>query len=307
MMSLGFLSAILPDASLGEVLALASRVGYDCVELACWPTGEGGRRYAGVTHIDVVQDDAAAIRTQLDESGVAASALGYYPNPLSVDRDEAEAAQSHLRRVIEFAAALGIDRVNTFVGRDQTQSIDANWPRFLDVWTPLVAQAESHGVRIGIENCPMIFTEDEWPGGKNLAFAPVLWRRMFDDLPSDHFGLNYDPSHPIWLQMDPIAPIREFGDRIFHVHAKDVRVDRAALNDRGVLAHPNEWHAPKLPGLGDLDWGAFFAALGDIRYRGPVVAEVEDRSYEGSPADCELALVQCHDFLRTFVPRPPAG
>ena len=144
----------------------------------------------------------------------------------------------------------------------------------------------------------MIFTGDEWPGGKNLAFNPVIWRRMFADIPSSNFGLNYDPSHLIWMQMDPIAPIKEFADRIFHIHAKDVRMDQDRLDDLGILAHPNDYHTPKLPGLGELDWPKFFSALGDARYQGPVVAEVEDRSYEGSDEAREMALRQCHTFLR---------
>lgn len=307
MMELGFLSAILPDASLEEVFATASRLGYDCVELACWPVGNAGRRYAGVTHIDVTQDDAASIDAVVrlaEKYSVSISALGYYPNLLTADAAEAQTADAHLRRLIETAPKLGVDRVNSFVGRDHQKSVDANWQPFLETWKPLVDLAQQHDVRIGIENCPMIFTGDEWPGGNNLAFCPTIWRRMFDDIPCAHFGLNYDPSHLIWMQMDPIAPIREFADRIFHVHAKDVRVDRDELNDRGILAHPNDYHTPKLPGLGELDWGRFFAALGDIRYRGPVVAEVEDRSYEGSDADRELALRQCRTFLRHFIPAP---
>lgn len=304
MMQLGYLSAILPEASLADVLTTAEVLGYDCVELACWPVGDGGRRYAGVTHLDLNTDVAFAEgRQQLADSPVAVSALGYYPNALDADDRVASAAQQHLRVVIERAAELEVGTVTTFIGRDHTRSVEENWPRFVEVWTPLIEHAESHGVRVAIENCPMIFTADEWPGGKNLAFSPAIWRRMFEAVPSPSFGLNYDPSHLVWMQMDPVAPIRDFGDRIFHVHAKDVRVDRQKLDDLGTLAHPNDYHAPKLPGLGDLDWAAFFAALGDVRYRGPVVAEVEDRSYEGSEQDRRLALRQCHDFLRNYVPR----
>jgi sugar phosphate isomerase/epimerase len=305
MMQLGFLSAILPDASLEQVFANASRLGYDCVELACWPVGKAERRYSGVTHIDADNLDEVAIDQihQLTAKySVSISALGYYPNALSADADEASRAVSHLRKLIQASARLGVNRVNSFIGRDHLRSVDANWQPFLDTWKPIIELAEQHDVSIGIENCPMSFTSDEWPGGKNLAFSPAIWRRMFEDIPSPKFGLNYDPSHLIWMQMDPSAPIKEFADRIFHVHAKDVRVDRDRLNDVGILAHPNDYHSPKLPGLGELDWGRFFAALGDIRYQGPVVAEVEDRSYEGSDEARELALVQCHTFLRNFVP-----
>lgn len=305
MMKLGFLSAIMPEASLEEVLSTAARLGYDCVELACWPVGKSQRRYAGVTHIDASKDDDQtidAIGKLTDKYSVSISGLGYYPNVLSADSSEAEAAVSHLKKLIAIAGKLGINQVNTFVGRDHQKSVEDNWQPFLSTWKPLVALAEQHNVRIGIENCPMIFTGDEWPGGKNLAYCPEIWRRMFTDIPSPNFGLNYDPSHLIWMQMDPIAPIYEFADRIFHIHAKDVRVQRDRLNDLGILGHPNDYHTPKLPGLGELDWASFFSALGDVRYQGPVVAEIEDRSYEGSSDDVLLSLRQSHTFLRNFVP-----
>ena len=305
MMKLGFLSAILPDASLEQVLATASRLGYDCVELACWPVGKSERRYSGVTHVDATQNDDESINAILElteKYSVSISGLGFYPNVLSSNSDESEAAVSHLQKLIEIAGKLGVNQVNSFIGRAHQKSVDENWEPFLTTWKPLVALAEQHNVRIGIENCPMLFTGDEWPGGKNLAFSPVIWRRMFNDIPNSNFGLNYDPSHLIWMQMDPIAPIKEFADRIFHIHAKDVRVDRDRLNDLGILAHPNDYHMPKLPGLGELDWPRFFSALGDVRYQGPVVAEIEDRSYEGSNEARELALRQSHTFLRNFVP-----
>jgi len=304
-MQLGFLSAILPDATLEQVFATASRLGYQCVELACWPVGKAQRRYAGVTHIDCARTDeevVAEIAALSAQYSVSISALGYYPNVLSADADEANHAIDHLRNVIEMSAKLGVGRVNTFVGRDHRKSVADNWQPFLDCWQPLIQFAEQNEVRIGIENCPMTFTADEWPGGNNLAYCPAIWRRMFAEIPSPNFGLNYDPSHLVWMQMDPISPIREFTERIFHIHAKDVRVDRQQLNELGILAHPNEYHSPKLPGLGEVDWGGFFAALGDIRYTGPVVVEVEDRSYEGSDESVERALRQCHTFLRNYVP-----
>jgi sugar phosphate isomerase/epimerase len=303
-MQLGFVSAILPDLDLAQVAAFAAEAGYDCVELMCWPVGAAERRYAGVTHVDVTAfDDAQAARVKetCARAGVAISGLGYYPNPLAADPEEARVAVEHLRKVIAAAGRLGVERVNSFIGRDPAKSVEANWERFLEVWPPLVRLAEEQGVRIGIENCPMLFTGDEWPGGKNLAISPAIWRRMFEAIPSRHFGLNYDPSHLVWQQMDPIRPIRAVADRLVHVHAKDVRVDRERLNDVGILATPLEYHTPKLPGLGEVDWPAFFAALTDAGYDGPVCVEVEDRAYEGSLADRRRALVQSARFLRNFM------
>jgi len=303
-MKLGFCSAILPDLSLEEVVAFAAAEGCECVELMCWPKGKAERRYAGVTHLDVAElSDAEASRVGglMTDAGVSISALGYYPNPLAPDPAEAQTYIAHLKLVIGASAKLGIGLVNTFVGRDWTRSVNANWPRFLETWKPLVAFAEERGVRIGIENCPMLFSDDEWPGGKNLAHSPAIWRRMFEDIPSDHFGLNYDPSHLVWQHMDHVAPVREFASRIFHVHAKDARLDRAKLQDVGILSYPPDYHTPKLPGLGDVDWGGLMSALTDVGYDGAVAIEVEDRAYEGSLERRKDSLRLSARYLRQFV------
>jgi sugar phosphate isomerase/epimerase len=303
MTPLGFVSAILPDQPLEAVLDIAARTGFDCVELMCWPVGKAERRYAGVTHVEVDSfdaDGAARLNDQLAQAGVSLSALGYYPNPLTPNADDAGRYIEHLKAVIRAAALLGVNQVNTFAGRDPMKSVDDNWPRFLEVWRPLVAFAEERGVRIGIENCPMLFSYDEWPGGQNLAFCPAIWRRMFEDIPSDSFGLNYDPSHMVWQQMDCIAPLSEFADKLFHVHAKDARVDRERLDDVGVLATPLEYHSPVLPGRGAVDWQRFFAALNDAGYRGPVCVEVEDRDFEDTLESRKDALRQSLDHLRPF-------
>jgi sugar phosphate isomerase/epimerase len=301
---LGFVTAILPELSLAEVAAVARSAGYSCVEVMCWPVSKAERRYAGITHIDVVDftpGRADDVRATMADAGIAISSLGYYPNPLAPDHAEAQRYADHLRKVIQASALLKLGRITTFIGRDWTKSIDDNWPRFCETWKPLVKFAEDHGVRIGIENCPMLFTKDEWPGGKNLATSPAIWRRMFEEIPSSHLGLNYDPSHMIWQQMDYLQPIREFADRLVHVHAKDVRLDRQRLNDVGILAHPNLYHTPKLPGLGDVNWGQFFSVLTDVGYRGPVCVEVEDRAYEGSLDLRKQSIQQSANYLRQFV------
>lgn len=305
MMQLGFVSAIVPDLALEEVFSTAAEIGYDCVEVMCWPMGKATRRYAGITHIDVASlDDAAVeqIHALQEKYGVSISGLGYYPNALSGDQAEADAAAAHIKAVIAATSKLGLTRMNTFIGRDWTKSVDDNWLRFLQTWRPIIKHAEDHGVNIGIENCPMLFTADEWPGGKNLASSPAIWRRMFEDIPSEHFGLNYDPSHMIFQHMDYLKPMREFASRLFHVHAKDVRVDQHRLDDVGILAFPNDYHTPKLPGMGGVNWGDFFSTLTSIGYQGPVCVEVEDRAYEGSVESCKKALVQSHTFLRNYFP-----
>jgi sugar phosphate isomerase/epimerase len=303
-MKLGFVSAILPDLSLREVVTFAREAGYSCVEIMCWPVSKAERRYAGVTHIDVAtltKSHADDIQEVFEGAGVELSGLGYYPNPLSGDRDEAQACIKHLQKVIRAAPLLGCNRVNTFVGRDWTKSVDDNWPQFRKVWKPLLALAEQQQVFIGIENCPMSFTRDEWPGGKNLAVSPAIWRRMFEEFPTKHFGLNFDPSHFVWQHMDYLKPLSEFKDRLFHMHAKDVRIDRERLDSVGILATPLEYHVPKLPGLGEVNWGRFFSVLGDVGYTGPVCVEVEDRAFEGSLESRQAALHQSATYLRNFV------
>ena len=270
----------------------------------CWPRGKAERRYAGITHLDAADFDRAAaqrVKDLVEKAGVSISGLGYYPNPLCADRAEAAVYIEHLRRVILAAQLLGVGVVNTFVGRDPTKSVADNWPRFLEVWPPLVQFAEERGVRIGIENCPMLYTGDEWPGGKNLAYAPAIWRQMFAAIPSPAFGLNYDPSHLVWQQIDYVKPIAEFAARIVHVHLKDARIDRQRLNEVGILAAPLEYHTPTLPGRGAVDWPRFFAALAASGYQGPACIEVEDREFEGSLAARQEALRQSAAFLRPWM------
>ncbi len=287
-MQLGFVSAIFPDLTLEEVVAFAADEGFGCVEIMCWPPGGADRRYAGVTHIDVTRLDeqqAGRIRDLVRRLGITISALGYYPNPLDPNLENRRVFIEHLKRVVAAAPRLDVRIVNTFIGRDPARSIEENWPLLQQIWPELVRHAEATGVKLAIENCPMLFSLDEWPGGKNLAVSPAIWEAMFQEIPSPHFGLNFDPS--------------QFGQRIFHVHAKDTRVDADRLYSLGILGLG--WHTPKLPGLGDVDWGKLFSALTDAGYLGPICIEVEDRAFEGSLADRKRALRQSKRFLEQFV------
>ena len=304
-MKLGFVSAILPELSLEEVLRFARDEGFACVEVMCWPVGKAERKFAGVTHVDVTgftQTQADDVNALCAEYGVSLSGLGYYPNPLDPDPSVARRYVEHLKKVILGAEKLGLKNVNTFVGRDWTKSVDENWPRFLKTWRPLIAFAEDHGIKVGIENCPMRFTQDEWPGGKNLATTPVIWRRMFSDIPSRNFGLNYDPSHFVLQHMDPASPLREFQGKIFHFHAKDVKIQRDRINEVGVFAHPLEWHQPRIPGYGEMDWVAFMSALMETRYRGPVCIEVEDGTFGKTLEGRKRAVRVSGNILRPMMP-----
>lgn len=302
-MKLGFVTAILAEQNLEQVLQFAAAQGFSCVEVMCWPVGKAERRFAGVTHIDVTdlsQTQAADVQALVKKYGVEISGLGYYPNPLDPDLEAAKVYVNHIKKVILAAEKLGLTQVNTFVGRDWTKSVDDNWPRFLKTWKPLIAFAEDHGVRIGIENCPMLFSRDEWPGGKNLATSPVIWRRMFNDIPSKSFGLNYDPSHFILQFMDPLSPLAEFKDKLFHLHAKDVRIRRERINDVGVFALPLEWHQPRIPGYGDIQWDKFMAALMNVGYNGPVCIEVEDDTFGKTLEGRQSAIKVAGNVLRPY-------
>ncbi len=304
MMKLGFVSAILAEQTFEKVISFAGQAGYSCVEIMCWPVGKAERRYAGVTHIDVgdlSKKRIDEIHNTLKQEGVTISGLGYYPNPLEDNKKNADRYIRHIKKVIDAAGRLGLKNVNTFIGRDHKSSVEDNFKRFRKVWPNIIKYAEKRKVKIGIENCPMFFSDDEWPGGKNLASSPAIWRRMFKEIPSKYFGLNYDPSHLVWQFMDYIQPIYEFKNRIFHVHIKDAKVMREQLNDVGILANPLSFHSPKLPGLGDVDWGRFFSALTDIGYNGSACVEVEDRSYEGSLKMRKQSLIQSREYLRQFL------
>lgn len=305
MLQLGFASAILADFSIDHVLNFAQNYGFKCVELMCWPKkNTDNRRYAGVTHIDVDRLGEKEIKHfdyLFRNTGVFASALGYYPNPLDPDPDKSKFYIDHIYKVIDAAATLKIPVVNTFIGRDPSRNLADNLARFKEVWPGIVAHAERKRIKIGIENCPMFFTDDEWPGGKNLATTPAIWDKLFDAIPNANFGLNYDPSHMIWQMMDEIKPIYDYKDRLHHIHLKDVKIYRDKLNRVGIMANPLEYHSPKLPGLGDVNWRGFFAALTDVRYRGPVVIEVEDKAYEGNINDIKSAILTSRNYVNQFL------
>lgn len=302
-MQLGFVSAIFGDLPFDEVLTFAAGEGFDCVEVMCWPPGGPDRKYGGVCHIDVTeftQSQAEDTRALVDKHGVAMSGLGYYSIPLSADEEQANVAVEHLQKVISAAPMLGLKNVNTFIGANKNLSLEENFQKFVEVFPLIIRHAEEQGVYLGIENCPMLF-DDTWPQGLNIARTPAIWRRMFEAIPSDHFGLNYDPSHLRMQLMDPIAPIREFGPKIFHSHAKDMRIDEHLLNELGSLVPPMQRSTAKIPGLGDIHWGHFIGALTDAGYDGPVCIEVEDEAFEGDLARRQQSLKVSRNVLRPLI------
>ncbi len=303
-MKMGFVSAILEENTFEEMIDTASELGFQCVEVACWPKGNAERRYAGVSHIDVdnLDDEKVTyIQNYCKEKKVEISSLAYYPNTMDQDLEKRRLAVAHLKKVIAASSKLGVGMVTTFIGRDQTKSVEENLELVKEVWPEIIREAEEHRVKIAIENCPMLFGEEQWPGGQNLMTTPVIWRKVFEILKSDYLGINYDPSHFVWQMIDYIEPIYEFADKIFHVHYKDIKLYPEKLSKAGTMAYPLEYMSPKIPGLGDVDWGKYVSALTDIGYHGYTCIEVEDRAFEDSQEDIINSLILSKRYMEQFV------
>ncbi len=303
-MKLGLLTAAFPGKSLEEVASWAAENGFEMLELACWPLEKATRRYAGVSTINVVDFDAGQakeVQAILDNYGLSISSLGYYPNPLDPNPELRDTVIGHLKKVILAAELLEVEVVGTFVGRDKDKNIPDNLEAFAKIWPPIVKFAAEHQAKIAIENCPMIFSYDEWPGGNNLASSPALWNKMWEIIPDENFGLNLDPSHLILQMIDYERVVYDFGDKIFHVHAKDLEIDREGLYQNGVLSQGMGWQVPRLPGLGDIDWGKFISALYRVGYDFVISIEHEDRAFEQTEELIKRGFYLARDVLSPYI------
>ena len=306
MMKFGLLTAILDGWSFEEAVDTAAEMGFKCLEVACWPAGKAERRYAGVSHIDaerVCADDEYAkyVNDYVAAKGMSISSLAFYPNTMDPDQDKRSAAIAHLKALIKASQKLGVGMVTTFIGRDQHKNLEENIELFKEIWPDIIALAEDCGVKVAIENCPMLFGADQWPGGQNLMCTPAIYRKLFEIIPSPNFGLNFDPSHYVWQGLDYLKTVYEFRDRIFHIHFKDIKLYPEKLADCGVLSYPLDYMSPKIPGLGDVDWGAFVSALNDIRFDGCAVIEVEDKAFESCREDILNSIRLSKRYLDNFI------
>lgn len=302
-MKLGFLSSIVPEFTFEQVIDFAAENGFKCVELASWPVEKAARRYAGVTHINTDElDDAKVeyIKQYCKDKGVEISGIGYYPNPLAADLEKRAVAIQHIKDLIDAAVKLEVYQVNTFIGKNRLAPMEQNMKEFMEVWPDIIQYAEANKVRIGIENCPMYFW-DEWPAGDNLAGSPKFWEIMFEKIPSDYFGLNYDPSHLVWQRMNYLKPIEQYKEKLFHIHVKDAKFYQDKYDVAGIFAPPLEYHQPKLPGQGDIEWGKVVAALNDAGYKGAFVIEIEDRAYEDTLEDRLDSIRLVKNYLNQFI------
>lgn len=300
-MKLGFVSAILDGWTFEEMMDTAQEMGFQCVEVACWPCGKAERRYAGVSHINVDELNVDYIKEYAAKCGVEISSLAFYPNTMDADLEKRQHNIEHLYKVIDASHKLGVNMVTTFIGRDSSKCVEENLELVAQIWPPILDYAKERGVKIAIENCPMLFDRTQWPGGQNLMTTPVIWKKVFDILPYDNLGINYDPSHFIWQMIDYIQPLYEFKDKIFHVHCKDIKLDVEKMKRCGIMAYPLEYMHPKLPGLGDVNWGKYISALTDIGYDSFTCIEVEDRAFESSKEKVLDSLKLSKKYMEQFV------
>ncbi len=303
-MKLGILTAPFAETNLTDVVDWTASAGFTAMEIACWPASGGeARRYAGTSHIDVdgmTKSRASEIASAVRDKGISMSGLGYYPNPLHADADHRDRVIGHLKKVITAAGMMKVPVVNTFVGGDRSLTVDQNWDRASAIFPDIVKHARDSGVILAFENCPMIFSTDEWPGGHNIAYAPKIWRRIFEAWGND-VGMNYDPSHLVWQMIDNTRFISEFGSRMVHVHAKDLMIDRDGLYENGIMSVGMGWQVPRMPGLGDLKWNEIFAGLYRAGYDGSIIIEHEDRTFEGSDEKVKRGFLLAREVLSPFV------
>jgi len=301
---LGLLTAPFPNTPLGEVASWTAANGFESIEIACWPRATGpSRRYAGTSHIDVANLSAAEasdVAAEVRANGLAISGLGFYPNPLHPDPEHRATVIAHLKNVITAAEKMDVALVNTFMGADKDRTQDQNWDEALRVWPDIVLFAADHGRKLTIENCPMLFSNDEWPGGNNLATTPRIWRRILEQW-GGNVGLNFDPSHLVLQMIDIPRFIAEFGPHILHVQAKDLWIDREGLYERGIFSMGMGWQVPRLPGLGDVDWPHLFGALWRAGYDGDVIIEHEDRDFEKTDDLVKRGFLLARDVLRPYI------
>jgi len=302
-MKLGFLTAPFPDTPLLQVADWAASTGFEVLEIACWPAATGPtRRYAGTSHIDVANlssDQARELRGAIEGKGLTISGLGFYPNPLHPDPAHRDRVIGHLRHVIDAAEKMDVPLVNTFMGGDGALNQDQNWERALETWPDIVRYAQDHGRRITLENCPMLFSYDEWPGGHNIATTPRMWRRILEQWEGT-IGLNFDPSHLILQMIDIRRFLKEFGPHILHFQAKDLLIDTDGLYERGIMSMGMGWQVPRIPGLGDVDWNVVFSELYRGGYDGDCIIEHEDRRFEGSDDRVKQGFLIARDVLRPY-------
>jgi len=278
-----------------KTVEFAHSVGFRSMELSAWPD-------SSLNADTVTGRRIAEAKKDLKAHDIEISALGYYPNYLDPDKDNADEATRYLYKVMELASRMDVPVVCTFAGRDPDKSISENIPLFQKAFTPICEEAESRNIRIAIENCPMM---DRFRlRGENIAISPEVWDEMFRVIPSKALGIELDPSHMVWQGIDYVQAIHEYGSRIHHIHAKDMEINHRTLNRVGILGQAfgeitglgHGWWRARLPGWGEINWPGFITALIEVGYKGNIDIEHEDDVFAAAHArehiDTESGIVE---------------
>lgn len=306
-MKLGFLTACLPTLSLEEIAAWASDQGYEALEVAAWPAL--GDRPFTATHLKAetfTEQEAENVKKLFAQHDLTLSSLAFYDNNLHPDESERKAINEHVLSCIDAASSLGCETVGTFVGRDPSKSVKENLKDAEEVFKPLVDRATDKNVKIIIENCVMEgWHPDGYPG--NLAYSPELWEWMF----SIGLYLNYDPSHLLWMGIDPVTALRPYVDKIPHAQAKDIQLfsdQRNRYGWPGKAVNRNDpwdvgWWRYRVPGLGDVDWTALIDAMYEGGFEGVLSVEHEDPVWGGTEDKVKTGLEVAFQTLRPWIVR----
>ncbi|KRG13204.1 hypothetical protein ACA30_16560 [Virgibacillus soli] len=258
-----------------DTVRFAAETGFECLELSAWPNS--------ALNADLITDERIEeMQKNLQKHHIEISTLGFYPNYLDCNRENGVEAQRYFLKVLELAEKMNVKTVSTFAGRNQKKTVEENIPLFKEVFSRFCEEAEKRDIQIAIENCPMVnhITQE----GLNIAYSPEIWEVLFETVPSTKLGLEIDPAHMVWQGIDYVKAIHEFGDKIFHAHAKDMEIlydVKARTGQFGQLfSKVNDlghgWWRARTPGWGEVKWDKFITALLEVDYKGNLVIEHED-------------------------------
>lgn len=297
-MKIGFLTGALHPTPLDEIAAWASDAGFEALECGAWPVKKGNvgsnLDVAGLT-----QTKADTFRGLMRDLKLEISSLGYYDNMLDADTAARSEKTKHLKKVIDAAEKLGVGLVGCFIGRHPCKTLDENLGEVKKAFVPLCKYAADRGVRLMIENCPMVGWQFEGLIG-NIACFPEMWCKVFDVLDAFDVGLNYDPSHLLWQGIDYVGIVPQFAKRIYHVHAKDTEIIEANYSLNGIYGRA--WWRYRMPGMGEINWGDFISVLAEHGYDGVLSIEHEDPVWHGKLEKNKQGLLLGRRHLAQFLP-----
>ena len=275
-MLLGFLTG----GNIGDLkttLKWAEENGFDSISITL-PIGQK------FLDLDDIVSHPGKYKDMISETKVVVSAIGFYGNPISLDENKRKQHIKHFEKVFDVAYALELPVVTGWVGKVENGDIEDNVREIKNVWPSLLRKAEDYNIKVAIENCP-----------GNIMYRPDIWRRVFDELGSEYLGLEFDPSHLICQFIDPSSALDEFGDRVYHVHAKDAEINWRIVSTYGITY--KRWCPHRLPGYGDYDWFEFFTLLKKHGYDYAISIEHEDPYFK----DFKEGVLTAKKFLRLFI------